>query len=255
METIFMIHGMWVGSWCFDRYKAFFEGKGYRVVAPTLPYHDTDPNGPPHPMVGTASLQEYSAFLEGEIRKLDAPPIVMGYSMGGLLAQILAARGLGKAHILLMPAPPAGVFALRPSVVWSFMEGLTHWAFWRKPFKPSFGKTVYAMLHLTAPEDQKKFYERMVYESGWASAQIGFWPFDFSKGAYVDETKVSQPMLVISGSEDRITPAAVVRKVAAKYAHVAEHREFPGMAHNVMGEAGWEDVAWAVHDWLKTKNL
>src|SRR5438445_4111360 len=114
-ETIFMIHGMWGGPWYWENYRRVFEAQGYRCIATTLPYHDMDPQGVPDPRLGTASLLDYVDALALEIAQLDEKPIVMGHSLGGLLAQMLAARGLAKALVLLTPAAPAGVLALKPS--------------------------------------------------------------------------------------------------------------------------------------------
>ena len=92
-ETIFMIHGMWGGRWNFDNFKGFFEKEGYRCVAATLRHHNVDPKTAPDPRLGTTSLLDYAADLEREIRALGTKPIVIGHSMGGLLAQMLGSRG------------------------------------------------------------------------------------------------------------------------------------------------------------------
>ncbi len=244
---------MWCGGWIWDNYINFFEKRGFHCIAPTLPYHDVNPGDPPPDGVGTASLLDYASFLEKEVRKLDHKPILMGHSMGGLLAQMLASRGLGKAAVLLTPAPPAGIFALKPSVIKCFSEGLMQWGFWRKPFRPSYEKTVYAMLLLTPEKDRREYYSKMVYESGRASAEIGFWAFDRRGAARVDERNVTIPLLVIAGGEDRIVPADVVKKVATKYKEVSTYKEFEGQAHNVLGEPGWEKVAGYAHEWLKER--
>ena len=107
-ETIVMIHGMWGTGWYWENFKRFFEGKGYHCVVPTLRFHDMDPKGLPDPRLGTTSLLDYAADLEKLIRELHATPILMGHSMGGLLAQILGSRGLAKALVLLTPASPHG---------------------------------------------------------------------------------------------------------------------------------------------------
>ena len=80
---------MWRGSWYWENYKRFFENKGYQCITPTLRFHDVDPGEPPNPQLGTTSLLDYLKDLEKDIQKLDAPPIVMGHSMGGLLAQMI----------------------------------------------------------------------------------------------------------------------------------------------------------------------
>lgn len=111
-----MIHGMWGGPWHWANYRDVFESAGYRCVAVTLPYHDADPHDIPDPELGTASLLDYVEAIEREIGHVDEKPILMGHSMGGLLAQMLAARGRAKALVLLAPAAPAGIWPITPSV-------------------------------------------------------------------------------------------------------------------------------------------
>ena len=108
-KTIFMIHGMWGGGWSWDKFQGYFEDKGYRCIVPYLRHHDIKPNDPPPPGLGKTSLLDYAEDLELEIKKLDEKPIIMGHSMGGLLAQILASRDLAKAAVLITPASPAGI--------------------------------------------------------------------------------------------------------------------------------------------------
>ncbi|MEW6530690.1 MAG: alpha/beta hydrolase [Thermodesulfobacteriota bacterium] len=249
-ETIFMIHGMWGGPWHWENYKGVFEKEGYRCVTTTLRFHDVDPKDAPDARLGTTSLLDYAADLEREIRQLDVRPIIVGHSMGGLLAQMLGSRGLGKALVLLTPASPAGILALRPSVIKSFWSVQTTWAFWRKPMRQTFDEAVYSMMHLLSPVEQKEAYDKFVYESGRAAYEIGYWLFDSKKACKVDESKVTCPVLVVAGAQDRITPASVVRKVAKKYRTVATYKEFENHAHWVLAEPGWQEVAHYVRDWL-----
>ena len=81
-ETIFMIHGMWGGPWYWGNYKSFFEKEDYRCVTTTFRFHDMDPKELPDPQLGTTSLLDYVRDLEKEIHQLNAPPILMGHSMG-----------------------------------------------------------------------------------------------------------------------------------------------------------------------------
>ncbi len=250
-DTIVMIHGMWGHSWYWERYKKFFESKGYTCVTPVLRFHDMDPKAAPPPELGTTSLLDYAADLEKEIKKLPSKPILMGHSMGGLLSQMLAERGLTKAAVLLTPASTSGILALRPSVIKSFWSTMIRWGFWKKPMRQTFDEAVYSMMHLLPAEEQKNSYEKFVYESGRAAFEIGFWLFDGRKAARVDASKVTCPVLVIAGKEDRITPSSVVKKVADKYKSVSSYRVFDHHAHWVVGEPGWQDVAAYVYDWLR----
>ena len=105
-RTIVFIHGTYGTGAVWEKYKRHFEDRGYTCLTPTLRYHDVDPKAAPRPQLGTTSLLDYAADLEADIRKLNAKPILIGHSMGGLLAQMLAARtGAGgdsaHAHIAL----------------------------------------------------------------------------------------------------------------------------------------------------------
>ena len=249
-KTIFMIHGMCAGGWIWQNYKEFFEGKGYQCIAPTLRFHDMDHNDTPDPRLGTTSLLDFTADLENEIRSLGEKPIVMGHSMGGLLAQILGSRGLARALILLTPAPPAGIWILKPSVVRASLSGLKQWGFWRKPLRQTFDELVYAALHLMTTAEQKEIFNKFVYESGRASCEIGFWFLDSKRASMVDESKITCPVLVIAGAQDRTIPTSVARQIARKYKSVLTYRELPDHAHWVVGEPGWTEIAGYISDWL-----
>lgn len=249
-KTIVMIHGMWGGGWYWENFRHFFEERGYQCHTPTLRHHNIDPKDTPNPDLGTTSLLDFARDLEEFIRNLDEKPLLMGHSMGGLLAQILCARGLAEALVLLTPASPSGINALKFSVIKSFWSILTTWGFWRNPHRISFDAAVYSTMHLLPEKERKALYEKFVYESGRAAAEIGFWLFDSKGAAKVDESKVICPVLVISGSEDRITPAAVVKKVADKYKTVSTYKEFENHAHWVVLEPEWEEIAVFVFRWM-----
>ncbi|TAL86943.1 MAG: alpha/beta hydrolase [Rhodanobacter sp.] len=250
VDSIFMIHGMWGGPGYWDRFRSIFEPLGYRCLATTLPYHDRAPGDAPDPRLGQTSVRDYADALEREITELGRRPILFGHSMGGLLAQILAARGCARAAVLLAPAPPAGITALTPSVLRSFLPVMMHWGCWRKPMRQPFATAVYSMLHLLPPEQQRLTYDRFVHESGRAACEIGLWPLDPHGATRIDAQAVDCPLLVIAGAEDRITPARVVRKVAQKYGAQATFKSFEHHAHWLVEEPGWEDVAHWIADWL-----
>ena len=113
-RNLIMIHGMFGGGWCCNNYKGFFEEKGYHCVTPVLRFHDMDPDEHPDPRLGGTSVLDYVEDLAKQIEKMDPLPFLMGHSMGGLIAQILGSRGLAEALILLTPASPSGIMALRP---------------------------------------------------------------------------------------------------------------------------------------------
>ncbi|MGD0276751.1 MAG: alpha/beta hydrolase [Syntrophales bacterium] len=250
-DTIFMIHGMWAGGWYWENYVKYFGDKGYRCVSTTLRYHEMDPNSLPDSRLGTTSILDYANDLKGEIRKLGDKPIIMGHSMGGLLTQILASRGLAKTAVMIAPASPRGILALKPSVIKSFFSVMIKPGFWKKPMRLSFDAFVYSQMHLLSPEMQCAKYSQVVYESGRAASEIGFWLLDPNQATNVDESKVTCPVLIIAGSQDRITPASVVKNVAKKYKAVSTFKEYPDHAHSIILETGWQKVAEDIEIWLK----
>ena len=250
-QTLFMIHGMWGTGAHWKDWRAFFEAEGFHCITPTLLYHDQPPGTPPNDALGTTSLEDYTDDLERQIAALEEPPVIIGHSMGGLLAQKLAARGLGGKTVLLHPAAPAGILALRWSVIRSFASCLTKWGFWKRPHLTRFAEISYSSLHLLSPEEQREVYSTLVPESGRAIFETGLWTMDRRRGSAVDASKIRTPMMVTTGTPDRIVPASVVRKVAARYPTLEEFREFPDQAHWVLSQPGWERVATSVRDWIR----
>ena len=108
-----LIHGMWATPDVWRNWRTFLEERGWQTTAPVLRHHDAAPSSPPAAL-GTTSLLDYAADL-ADLADLAEKPVVIGHSMGGLLALMLCARGLARAGVLLTPAPPAEVLALRPS--------------------------------------------------------------------------------------------------------------------------------------------
>jgi pimeloyl-ACP methyl ester carboxylesterase len=174
----------------------------------------------------------------------------MGHSMGGLLAQMLGSRGLASALVLLAPAPPRGIMALNLSSIRSFWSALTKWGFWRKPHRQTYQEAVYSTMHLLPAKEQKETYDKLVFESGRAAFEIGLWIFDRNRASEVDASKITCPVLVVGGTQDRIVPASVVRKTARKYRGVATYREYADHAHKVLMEPGWEKIAADIAEWL-----
>jgi len=106
-----MIHGAFCAGWVFEEWTEYFQALGYKCYSPDLPYHDQGPHASADPRLASTGLLDYAHWLESYIDSLDldTPPILIGHSMGGLLAQMLAARAKASAIVLLAPSAPWGV--------------------------------------------------------------------------------------------------------------------------------------------------
>ncbi|MBI3199494.1 MAG: alpha/beta fold hydrolase, partial [Rhodospirillales bacterium] len=125
---------MWGTADVWRNWRPFLEARGWQTTASSLRHHDAPPETPPAALAAT-SLHDYVADLEASLRQLPEKPVVIGHSMGGLIALLLCAKGLAKAGVLLTPAPPASVIAIRPSNLLAFARIQAHWAWWRKPHR------------------------------------------------------------------------------------------------------------------------
>jgi len=106
LPPVVMIHGGFCGPWLFDGFAEKFRAAGYAVQCPTLRFHDMVP---PPEALGATGLEDYTADLEESLDALDGPAILVGHGLGGLLAQLLAARKQVRALVLLAPSAPWGV--------------------------------------------------------------------------------------------------------------------------------------------------
>lgn len=249
-HPVVLIHGMWCTGANWDRVRAVLEPRGYRCFAPTLPAHEPVPDQPLQ--VGDRSLRDYLEFLTAAVaaQHFDRPPILIGHSMGGLLAQQLALGVRPLALVLLTPAPHWGVNGLRASNLAAFVPWLLGGRVWRNPYKPGFERAVQYLFNGVPADRHRALYEGLVHESGRASAEIAFWWADFARAAQVRSDEVSCPVYVVSCGQDRLTPAAVVRKVSAQYPEAAL-RHYPERGHWVIEDEETEEMMHAICGWLR----
>jgi len=252
-RPIVLIHGMWCTGANFNRMIEGLKPRGHACHAPTLPAHEI---GAAHPEVGNKSMGEYLSFLEDYVRRQNfaEAPILIGHSMGGLLAQQLAARIQPFALVLLTTAAPAGLFGLRVANLVSFTPVVARWGWWRRPQKLSWNGYVQRACNGVPADRHRALYDGMVEESGRTVFEIGFWFLDRARVTRVDAAAVRCPVYVVSSGEDRLTPAAVVRKVAALYPQ-ASLRHYPDRGHWVLDDTETDEMTAEIANWLQGHEL
>lgn len=241
-KTLMLIHGMWSRPHVWANFRRFFEDRGYRVVTPMLRLHDIEPGAKPHPEFGTLSVRHYADDLEAEIRALGCRPFVIGHSMGGLLAQLLAARGLTRGAALLASTHCAPVFAFEWSSVRIFMRELAG-PFWRLPHLPSYEAMRWGVLNGFDEEEARELYATLIPESGRCFFEIAFWYLDRHRAALINAADIKCPMLFMTGSRDRITAPRLARKTVEYFGPKARFELKPGHGHWLPSEPGWEMIA------------
>jgi pimeloyl-ACP methyl ester carboxylesterase len=245
-----MIHGAFCGAWAFDSFREPFEAK-FTVHTPTLRYHDCE-REPPREL-GRTSLLDYAADLEKLIRDLGEAPILLGHSMGGLLAQMLAAKGLARACVLLAPSAPWGVL---PSTIFEIASAqtllLSGGDYRGSVIHPSYQIAAAHSLDKLDDATRSAVYARFVPESGQATFEIMNWSFDLKRAGHVRARDVTCPILCMAGSDDKINPPSTVSRIAARYGGRARFEEVKGHSHWLIGEPGWEKIAARALAWLDT---
>jgi len=236
---LLFVHGMWEGPWVWKGYLDFFSSYGYTCHALSLRGHD---GSKPVSDIGKVSIHDYLADARAIAEELNNP-VLIGHSMGGLLVQKLAELLDPPAIVAITPAAPRGIFALK---TWAlFKAALRHSPdiFLGRPLMPSKAAMIRLELNRLPPEEQDRIYSLQMSESGRQTFDIAV------KGLPVDASKVQCPVLVIGATEDQITAAKMVRKIARKY-H-ADYKEYNGFAHMIVLEPGWERVAEDIAIWLE----
>ncbi len=216
---VLFIHGMWADSGHWNRFRRVLESRGFETHAVTLLCHELpqDTAGLHH-----VGIMDYVGQVREVASALATPPVVVGHSMGALVAQKLAELQALHALVLLSPVAPRGVVPVSPSVVLAVSANILD-ALCRRPFIIPPGNARYGLLNTLSPREQSVVYRSFVYESGRA-----LW--DIFRGAVaIDERRVDCPALVAVGSKDRATPPAVARRIAGKYR--ADYREYRGECH------------------------
>ncbi|HFI0251864.1 TPA: alpha/beta fold hydrolase [Streptococcus suis] len=216
MKDIVLIHGTWCDGSVWGDFATKLEQMGLRVHTPSLRHHDLPYNEVAN-KVGAVSLTDYVEDLVSLVESLEEPPLLLGHSLGCLLAQMVAERTPVAGMILMGPAPTADILALYPTMLASFLPHFLRWGFWKRhmpPYKKAFFNYC---LNAQDPEIKEGLYQGLVPESGKVYTQMAFPFLDKSRAAYVDFSKMTGPVLIITGSEDKMTVSAIARKTAQNY--------------------------------------
>ncbi|MGK2871685.1 MAG: alpha/beta hydrolase [Alphaproteobacteria bacterium] len=254
--TILMVHGAFGGGWAFDKFQSHFETFGYSCIAPDLRHHDQEPGQLPSPELARTSLRDYLHDLEALIDTLEGEVVLMGHSMGGLLCQMLAARGHGTRLVLLAPSPPAGIIpATSMEMLTAFGTFASGMGWGQNSLAPD-RKTAadHALPHMSG-RPKKAILDRLMPESGYALYEIMCWMLDPHQASRVDARKVVCPVLAIAGSHDSINAPDTVRQVARRYGDRADFHCVENVGHWVLDGPKWQEIAQHCVDWLEqTRN-
>lgn len=253
---VVLIHGMWSTGETVRPIQDRLEALGYQCWAPTLPHHE---GGGDAQSVGTMSLRDYTSFLERFIadQKFETPPLLVGHSLGGLLAQMLAARIPTAGLVLFAPGvPPGGIPAISISQIRFFFPINVRPFWWKRAHRPtSFKGACRGLFNNLAPARQKALFDLLVPDSGRVLFELSFPQLDRTKAGAHDYSAVKVPVIILHGTKDGVVPCRGSHKLRSKYANVLLH-EYVGAGHWAFEETNTSNTMFAdLGRWLTAHNF
>jgi pimeloyl-ACP methyl ester carboxylesterase len=252
------IHGLWLLPSSWDRWAALFEEAGYTALTPRWPDDpDTvaEANANPEVFAGK-TVRHVADHLAEVIEQLDRKPAVIGHSFGGLLAQIVAGRGLAAASVAIDAAPFRGVLPLPISSLKSARPVLGNPLNRHRAVPLTYDQFRYGFANAVEEDEAKALYEQFAVPASGAplfqAATANLNPWTEAK---VDtENPDRGPLLLISGETDNTVPWAIVHASFEKQKRnpgVTEIVQIPNRGHALTIDSGWREVATNALEFVK----
>ena len=247
---VVFIHGLWLLPSSWDRWAAVFEDAGYTALTPGWPDDpETVGEANAHPEVFAGkSVGDVADHYAEVIEQLEKKPIVIGHSFGGLLAQIVAGRGLAAATVAIDPAPFQGVLPLPISALKSAFPVLSNPANRNRAVPLTYDQFRYGFANAVSEDEAKELYDNFAVPASGkplfqaATANLNPW----SETKVDSESPGRGPLLIISGEKDNTVPWAIANasyKKQARNESVTEIVEMPNRGHALVIDGGWREVA------------
>ncbi len=249
-EPVVFVHGLWLLSSSWDRWRSFFEESGYVTLAPSWPDDpETVEEARRHPEVfAHKRVEQVTDHFAEVIRQLSSPPAVVGHSFGGLITQRLAGMGLATVSVAIDPAPFRGVLPLPFSALKSASPVLGNPANYGRAVSLTFEQFRYGWANALSEEEGRQLFETYsvagpgvpLFQA--ATANLNPWT-----EVKVDTTNPDRgPMLIISGEKDHTVPWAIANasyKRQRRNPGITEIRKIPNRGHSLTIDRGWREVA------------
>jgi pimeloyl-ACP methyl ester carboxylesterase len=259
---VVFIHGLWLHASSWEGWLDLFREEGYEPVAPGWPGDsDTVELSRANPdAIANRGIDEVTQHYARIVAALGRPPVLIGHSFGGMIAEKLLGQDYGAAAIAIDAAQIKGVLplplsALRATLPVFKNPGNIHHAvsLTADEFRYGFGNAVSA-------EESDEIYQRYTIPAPgrplFEAAAANFSLHSPAKVATDNESR--GPLLLIMGGQDHTVPEAITKATLKQYRHssaVTDLVEFPDRGHSLTVDRGWRAVAEACLEWLGKQGL
>jgi pimeloyl-ACP methyl ester carboxylesterase len=260
-SPVVFVHGLWLHASSWGPWVELFREAGYAPSAPGWPGDsDTVEETRRQPgQVAGKGIDDVVGHYAEIIGGLDARPVVIGHSFGGLIAQRLLGQDLAAAAVAIDAAPIKGVIYLPPSALRVASVALRKPANRNEAVSLTQDQFRYGFGNALPRQESDELYQRWTIPSPgkplFEAALANFTPGSPAKVNTHNKTR--GPLLLIAGGRDHTVPAAITtatRKLYHKSPAVTDFREFPDRAHSLTIDHGWREVAQQTLDWLSQRS-
>ncbi len=257
-QPVVLIHGLWLLASSWDSWADLFEQAGYAAVKPGWPDDPetvADARAQPDAFA-RKGVGQVADHMETVIRRLTRKPAVIGHSFGGVLAQIIAGRGLAAVSVAVDPAPFRGVLPLPFSALRAASPALSNPANVNRAVSLSSAQFRFAFANAVDADEAKNLYEKYAVPApGKPLFQAAFANINPRTEVRVDTMNPDRgPMLLISGDRDNTVPWAIVNasyKLQKRNPGTTEVARIPNRGHSLTIDSGWQEVANTALDFVR----
>ena len=247
---VVFVHGLWLLPTSWARWAALFEDAGYVALTPDWPDDPAtvaEAKARPDTMARktVGQVADHFAAILGQ---LERKPLVVGHSFGGLLAQILAGRGLSAVTVAIDPAPFRGVLPLPLSALKAAWPVLGNPANRNRAVPLTYPQFRYAFANAVGDDEARQLYDTYAVPAPGAPlfqaavANVNPWT-----EAQVDIANAERgPLLIVSGEKDHTVPWSIANasfRQQRRNPGLTEIVEIAGRGHSLTIDAGWREVA------------
>jgi non-heme chloroperoxidase len=250
LQPVVFVHGLWLLPSSWDRWARLFEEAGFTALTPGWPDDpDTVAEANAHPEVmAHKTVGQVADHFDQIARGLKKKPAIIGHSFGGLLAQILAGRGLSAGTVAIDPAPFRGVLPLPLSALKSAWPVLGNPANRSRAIPLTYEQFRFGFANAVGESEAKELYETFAVPASGAplfqaaAANLNPW----TEAAVDVENPHRGPLLIIDGEKDNTVPWAIANASfhqQQKNPGVTEIVMIPNRGHALTIDSGWREVA------------